>query len=270
MIPLPSALLLIGHPVSHSLSPIFQNAALRHAGIPLEYVAVDVPPDRVRATIAEIRDQRVAGNVTVPHKRAMFDACDALTPTAERAWAVNAFKVEGDGVLLGHNTDVGGVAHAVRMLIGDPRDRIVTIIGAGGAAAAVLAAAAAWQTEVRLRSRDYDVARTLAARTLPDAHVFRRAGDAVEGAHLVINATTLGMSPDDELPCEIDDLDPEAVLLDLVYRREETRWVREARNRGHRAGDGIEMLIEQGALSFEWWLGIAPDRAVMRASLPQR
>lgn len=269
MKPLPGALLLIGHPVAHSPSPAFQTAALRAAGIPLEYVARDVPPQWLQTTLDDIRATRAAGNVTVPHKFRVHEACDELTPTATRAGAVNAFRVD-DGRLIGHNTDVGGVDCAVRKLLGDPRGKIIALIGAGGAAAAVLVAASSWESEVRVRSRSYEHTKALTERVYPDAHVVRRVDDAVDGADLVINATTLGMREDDELPCDLDDLDPGAAVFDLVYGRNKTRWVREARARGHEAMDGREMLLEQGALAFEWWLGIAPDRGVMRAALTPR
>ena len=267
MNPLPGALLLIGHPVSHSLSPAFQNAALRHAGIALDYTAMDVPPERFADAVAHIRATHAAGNVTVPHKIAMFDACTEVTPIAERAGAVNAFRALDDDQLVGHNTDVGGVNHAVRELIGHPRGLTITLLGAGGAAAAVLAAAASWDAEVRVRSRSYERAKELVEQVHPDAHVLRRVVDTLEGADIIINATTLGMSEDDDLPCEASELEPQTAVLDLVFRPNETRWVRECRARGLRAADGREMLLEQGALAFEWWLGVPPDREVMRTAL---
>lgn len=270
MIQLPTALVLIGHPVAHSLSPRFQNAALERAGLRLVYEAIDVPPPELSRCLAELRRNRAAGNVTVPHKQAVCIASNCRSDLAELTGAVNTFKHDEGGRLHGHNTDVGGIAHAVHTLLGAAPDTPVAILGAGGAAAAALAAARNWETEVRLRSRDYDRARELVNRIMPEAHIMRRASDAVDGAGLVINTTTLGMRDDDELPCDFADLEPGAALFDVVYRADETRWVREARARGHRAADGMEMLLEQGALAFEWWFGVTPDRAAMRAVMPAR
>ncbi|MFI5239543.1 MAG: shikimate dehydrogenase, partial [Gemmatimonadales bacterium] len=88
---LPARLVLLGHPVAHSLSPRIQNAALRAAGIPLEYVLMDVPPAQLRAALRTLRAEGAAGNVTIPHKQAVFSLCDHRTNVAERAGAVNTF-----------------------------------------------------------------------------------------------------------------------------------------------------------------------------------
>lgn len=262
---LPGALWLLGHPVQHSLSPKFQDAALRAAGIPLEYTALDVPPDALQSVLEQVRARHAAGNVTVPHKEAAFQACDSTTEIAARIEAVNAFKVE-DGRLLGHNTDVAGVDHAVRALVGDPTGLTIALLGAGGAAAAVLAAAESWDADIRMRSRTPERARALAQRVAGVAEVVRRVADALEDADLVINATPIGMTSN-AFPCPLDSIPTGAAVLDLVYRPNETRWVREARARGHRAADGMGMLIEQGALAFEWWFGVEPDREVMRMAV---
>src|SRR4029079_15468372 len=111
------------------------------AGIRLRYEALDVDPSAFNEVVAALRRDEAAGNVTVPFKERMRDACDALTPLAERVGAVNTFWCEPDGRLMGHNTDVGGFEAAVQALLGTlPRDVTVGVLGAGGAAAGVLAA----------------------------------------------------------------------------------------------------------------------------------
>ena len=109
---LPGRLVLLGHPVEHSLSPVFQNAALRAAGIPLTYEAIDVPSDGLVRMAHLLADVGAAGNVTVPHKEAFAACCSTLSPVASRVGAVNTFWTE-DGVLVGDNTDVGGFEAAV-------------------------------------------------------------------------------------------------------------------------------------------------------------
>jgi shikimate dehydrogenase len=109
----PARLVLLGSPVSHSLSPIIQGAALAAAGIRLSYEALDVEPDRLAEVIAELRTINAAGNVTRPYKTAFHDACDALTPMARKVGVVNTFWVEG-GRLDGDNTDVEGFDDAAR------------------------------------------------------------------------------------------------------------------------------------------------------------
>ena len=263
----PSRLVLLGHPVAHSLSPAFQNAALRRAGIPLEYAALDVPPERLDAVLDALAREGAAGNVTIPHKARVAARCARLTPIAGRVGAVNTFWSEG-GALVGDNTDVGGVDAAVRELLGGaPRGARIALLGAGGAAAAVLAAAERWDAAtVAVHARSEASAAALVRRFSAIARVAPLAADALAGATLVVNATPVGMR-DDALPVEAASLPRGAAVLDLVYRRGETAWVRAARARGHAARDGLAMLVEQGALAFARWFGIEPDREAMRAAV---
>jgi shikimate dehydrogenase len=260
-------IVLLGHPVAHSLSPRFQNAAIRAAGIDAIYEAIDVPPDQLAATVAALRDTPgSAGNVTVPHKEAMAALCDSLTPLAGRTGAVNTFFLEGS-TLVGDNTDVGGFDASARALLGRmPTGLIVGVIGAGGAAAAVLAAVERWPgCGVFVWNRDPSRADRLTSRF---GAIARPAALLEIGtADLVVNATTLGMRDSDPLPIDLSRLGGDRAVIDLVYRPGETRLVREARARGLRATDGLTMLLEQGALAFERWFGVAPDRGAMRAEL---
>jgi shikimate dehydrogenase len=267
----PGRLVLLGHPVAHSLSPRFQNAALRQAGIPLVYEALDVPPSALAAALAGLRAIGAAGNVTVPHKEAVAGHCDGLTPVARRAGAVNTFWCEG-GRLIGDNTDVGGFeAVAADLLDRSRHDRsiAVALLGAGGAAAAVLVAVERWAgARVRVFSRSAERTRRLCARFGNLAEPAETAQDAVRGAGLVVNATPLGLA-DDAMPIDPAALEPGAVAIDLVYRAGGTPWTRAATQLGHAAIDGTCVLLEQGALAFERWFGVAPDRAAMREALSQ-
>ncbi|HUO51053.1 MAG TPA: shikimate dehydrogenase [Gemmatimonadaceae bacterium] len=259
----PGRLVLLGHPVGHSLSPVFQNAALRHAGIPLTYEARDVLPPDLPAAIALLVEDRAAGNLTIPHKEAMVALCDVVLPVAQRAGAVNAFWVDDAGKLTGDNTDVGGVTLMLTQLMdGPPRGR-VALLGAGGGAASVLAALERWPgVEVALYNRSPNRAARLAERFPIVTRTVDAAEEAVRGASLVINATAAGLE-DDAMPIAIESLPYDAAVADLVYRRGETPWVRAARACGHRATDGLPMLVEQGALAFERWFGVPAPRQVM-------
>lgn len=263
----PRRLVLLGHPVTHSLSPTFQNAALKAAAIPLEYVAADVAPADLRRALGELRLSNAAGNVTIPHKVAVHKLCAILTPLAEQVGAVNTFWFE-DGNLAGDNTDVGGFDAAARALLGgELANSRVVVMGAGGAAAAVLAAIAQWPTsEAVVVSRNLDRATELTRRFPDVARAEKRADRALKSATLLVNATPVGQH-DDEHPLDLDLVPERAAVLDLVYRRGGTEWVRAARERGLRAADGLPMLLEQGALSFQRWFGIEPDREAMRLAL---
>jgi shikimate dehydrogenase len=260
----PERLVLLGHPLGHSLSPLLQNAALRAAGIPLVYEPLDVPRSILDDTLAQLRRTRSAGNVTLPHKEAVRAACDRLTDVARAVGAINTFWTAVDGALVGDNTDVGGFQAAVRELVGDPRPaERIALIGAGGAAAAVLHAIEGWpDVRVRLYSRTRSRAEELVKRFKVPTEIMRSAELAVEDATLVVNASPVGLR-DDTVPVAMESLSKESAVLDLAYRVGETAFVRDAKTRGHRAIDGMVMLVEQGALSFERWFGTAPDRKAM-------
>jgi shikimate dehydrogenase len=267
MNPLPGRLVLLGHPVSHSLSPAFQNAALRAAGIPLVYEALDVPPGALDAVLPLLREARAAGNVTVPHKTAFAARCDELTGVASRVGAVNTFYHAGSA-LVGENTDVDGFRAMATAMLGDaPRGLRVALLGAGGAAAAACAVIEEWEgCRVVAYARGLERLEALMARFPGLVTAAPTPAAAARDADVVVNTTPVGLR-DAAMPMALEDLPRDAAVMDLAYRAGETPWVRAARAAGHRAADGLDMLLEQGAVAFERWFGIAPDRTVMRRSL---
>jgi shikimate dehydrogenase len=264
---IPGRLVLLGHPVRHSLSPRFQNAALRAAGIPLTYEALDVLPDALGNVLNQLRSENAAGNVTVPHKAAVAAACDRQTGTAIRTGAVNTFWCDGTR-LVGDNTDVAGFrALALSVLGREPVDAVVGLLGAGGGAAAVCAVVEEWpgaRVVVHARGRERAVA--LAQRFPGLVGLAYSMADALHDATIVVNATPVGLQGHD-VPVAVSMLPRDAVVMDLAYRAGQTPWILAARAAGHRAADGLEMLIAQGAEAFERWFGRAPDRDVMRQAL---
>ncbi len=263
----PARLVLLGHPVAHSISPRFQNAALQAAGIPLVYSALDVAPAQLDATLAMLATERAAGNVTIPYKEAVAARCTRRSPLAERCGAVNTFWHE-NGALVGDNSDVGGAESVLRALLGNAlAGSRIALVGAGGAAASILCAAErCGAAEVRVYNRTMPRAQHLAHRFAPMARATARMDVALIDADLVVNATPIGLH-DDEFPVPIDRLPPGSAVFDLIYRAHETPWVRAARAAGHRATDGEGMLMEQGAIAFDRWFGFEPDRRVMWQSL---
>lgn len=264
MIDPPARLVLLGHPVTQSVSPRIHGAALRSAGLALTYEARDVAPAELDAALRELAAERAAGNVTIPHKEAVAARCARLTPLAEQVGAVNTYWHE-DGRLVGDNTDVGGVDASMRALLGDGiHSARVALIGAGGSAAAVLAAVERWgSARATIYNRHMDRAQRLAARFASVSRVAPTIAEALRDATLVVNATPVGMH-DRGMPVPVAELPPGAAVFDLVYRAgTETAWVTAAREAGHRASDGMGMLVEQAALAFERWFGGAADRAAM-------
>jgi shikimate dehydrogenase len=258
----PGRLVLLGRSLGHSLSPAFQNAALQQAKLSLRYETLDIPHSALDATLEQLATEDAAGNVTIPYKQDVFDRCDRLMALAKRAGAVNTFWFER-GELVGDNTDVSGFQASARELIGpEPRGITVGVIGAGGAAAAVLAAIESWpDSSALVLNRTVGRADALCARFPTIARVSDDT-ELARRADLVVNATSQGLR-DDELPLDPARLRSSTLILDLVYRRGETAWVRAARERGLRAADGLTMLVEQGAAAFERWFGFPPDREAM-------
>lgn len=268
----PRRLVLLGHPVAHSLSPRFQQAALDHHRIALRYEALDVAPAQLSSVVAELRAERAAGNVTLPHKTAFAALCTQRSAVAARAAAVNTFWCDGDGALHGDNTDVGGFLFAVRQLLGqDLRGLHVVMLGAGGAAAGVAEALRdLGDAKLTIHARNPQAAAVLSESFGASATDGSESAltAALASAQLVVNATSLGIEGSDELPLQPALVPPSCAALDLSYRREGlTPWVRELRALKRTADDGKTMLLEQGALAFERWFGIEAPRSVMARAI---
>lgn len=262
---------LIGHPLGHSLSPRLHNAALAAAGIDGVYLALPTPPERLAAAVEAMRAWPIGGlNVTVPHKVAVMPLLDEVTPEARRIGAVNTLAREGDR-LIGHNTDHLGFR---AMLDGLAVPERAVILGAGGSSRAVAFALATAGTHaitfaVRRPGASREVITALddpavAWGEVPFASTPLR--EALAQAGVVVNTTPVGMAPHaDASPLgeeALAALPPEAAVLDLVYRPEETRLMRLARARGLMARNGLPMLMAQAAEAFAIWTGQrAPESA---------
>jgi shikimate dehydrogenase len=271
----PPALVILGQPVAQSLSPVFQNAALHAAGLAVSYTRREVSASDLSALLASYGATRTGGNVTMPHKQAVFAAAAQHTAAATQTGAVNTFWWEG-GVLVGHNTDIDGIRATVAALCPRGIADDVVLVGAGGAAAAVLAALEGISppgTRLHIVARSTDRAAALVARSASPAqqpHVYLHADPHTvpwASVALVINATPQGMQDSDAHPAALSVLRPGCAVYDLVYRPTGTDWVHGARARGLRAEDGMRMLVEQGASAFECWFGIPAPRAVMWQAL---
>ncbi len=274
---------VMGWPVSHTLSPAMQNAALAEAGINAAYVALPVEPARLADAVAGLRALGFMGcNVTIPHKVGVAALMDELTTEARTIGAVNTIRVEPDGRLTGHNTDCLGATRAMEQDGTPLAGRTVLILGAGGAGRGVaVGAALAGATRVillnRSREKAEELARELSAATtlpagvewipggLPQAHEADGLPWAEIGA--VFQMTSLGMKPGEPLPADVAFLRPDCHVLEAVYSPLETDFLRAARAKGLRTTDGLAMLLEQGAIAFEFWFGRAPSRATMRRAL---
>ena len=273
---------IIGYPIGHSISPRFQQAALDFCGIDAEYRAYPVAPEDVGRFVAGLRQPGILGiNVTVPHKEAVIPFLDEIDDWATEAGAVNTI-VNRQGRLTGHNTDGYGFLRALQQGGSfQPRGRRTLILGAGGAARGVVLALAregvgyltiANRTPERAESlAQLARGRGIAAQPIPLATsatsnysangLSGALAEATAQAELIVNCTTVGMSHGGanpgvdtaETPLARQAIPPTALVYDLVYNPLETRLLREAAQIGAATLGGIQMLVYQGAASFELW-----------------
>lgn len=269
-------LAILGHPVAHSRSPQIHSAAFAAQGLDLVYVACDVLPAALPAAVTGLRALGIRGaNVTVPHKEAIIPLLDDVDALARQVGAVNTIKAS-DGRLLGTNTDVPGFLAALQHLWPDgPAGRRCLVLGAGGAGRAVVAALVSASAEVvYLYNRTAERAirlcgdaagwGTTACRPL---RVDELGGQADE-VDLIVNATSVGLGDGfkvDSLPVDI--VTTRHVVVDLVYGDAPTAFIRQAKERGALAMDGREMLLQQAAVSYEYWTGRKAPIDVMRDEL---
>jgi len=267
---------VLGHPIGHSLSPRMHNAALQAQGIDMVYLAFDVPPERLPEALLGLRALGFRGvNVTIPHKEAIVTLLDDVEAAAVRIGSVNTV-VNDNGRLVGYNTDKSGFLSALRGLRPDgARDLTCFIAGAGGAARAVVAGLVEdGAREIYVYNRTPERAVSLCSQAVSwgsarclavsEHEVF----GAAREADLIINATSVGLTPAvKESAIPVDILHSRQIVLDLVYGREPTALVREAKARGATAIDGKEMLVMQAASSYEFWTGRRAPVDVMRTSI---
>ena len=267
---------IFGYPIGHSLSPVFQQAALDHYEIDARYEAWETSPADLGAAVARLRGCEYLGaNVTVPHKVEVMAHLDEVDELARLIGAVNTIVKHGER-LIGHNTDAGGFVESLRRAGGfDPKGRRALLLGAGGAArAAAFALARGGASELVIANRTLERATALAAELggagrgvsairLADAASLREAAD---GADLVVNSTTVGMrhTPEqDTSPVPDGVLGSGSVVYDMVYNPARTPLLAQAELAGATAVGGLSMLIHQGAAAFELWTGKRAPLQVM-------
>jgi len=274
---------VIGDPVAHSFSPLMHNAAIAAIGEDYAYVAFHVLPENVGQAVNGMRALGIRGlNVTIPHKQTVMEYLDRISEEALAVGAVNTISLE-DGDLVGYNTDVYGLSTALERVAGLQQfPECCVVLGAGGAARAAVYALGTRQ-EVRTV--------TVLNRTLARAESLVRDMEKITGkpmtaavleeetplahfadAGLVVNATSLGMYPHIEgSPLSSEKaLHSGTVLYDTVFNPLQTRLMSQFQSVGASAYGGLDMLVYQGARSFQIWTGIEPSSDVMKQAIVGR
>jgi len=283
---------VFGHPIRHSASPAMQNAGIAALNLNWRYLACEVHPDNLRAAIDGAKAMRFIGlNLTVPHKLMAVDMVDVADARSKRLGAINTIVFEtrdGTGAWVplgnatgdigevrshGFNTDADAIVQSLKEDLQWPelRGATVLLLGAGGAArSAALQLAEEGVSTLFLVNRTEERARQLAtdiAAVHPRLEL--KFGYPTGTVDLVLNATSLGLKPDDALPIDLAWLQARrpARVYDMIYRPKETPLLRAARSAGCRAANGSGMLLHQGAEALRLWTGRPPPIQIMRAAL---
>lgn len=270
---------LLGYPVGHSQSPALHRAAFAATGLNAVYLPWAVTPDRLAAAVQGLRamENLLGVNVTVPHKETIVPLLDGLTAEAEAMGAVNTL-LPREGKLLGDNTDGPAFLTALREDLGCQVSGLTAaLLGAGGAArAAAISLAGAGVRRLIIVNRSPERAKRLTdlvSARYPACHASAQAlhlhwrADEVPEIRLLVNCTSLGLQADDPPLFDYLSLSTPMMVYDLIYNPPETPLLRAARAQGCRTGNGLGMLLHQGALAFERWTGRPAPLAAMRQAL---
>lgn len=266
---------LLGYPVKHSFSPLIHNPAFEAKGIDACYLCFETKPENIKEAIEGIRALNIQGvNLTIPHKETCLSYLDEIEKTAKLIGAVNTI-VHRENKLIGYNTDGEGFIKALKEDLNfDLKDKTIFLFGAGGAGKAVgISLAKHGVKQIFIVDKNKKKARALAenieenfSRTaieLTHSHNQK----AIKNADLLVNATPIGMNPSDNLIINPVYFPKQLAIFDLIYNPAETKLLKAARKKGLKANNGLGMLIQQAALSFELWTDEQAPIEVMRKAV---
>ncbi len=269
---------IIGDPIEHTMSPAIHNAAFQAMGLDYVYVSFGVKGEGLKQAIEGMRALGMRGmSVTIPHKVAALPMMDKLDPLAEKIGAVNTV-VNDNGVLTGYNTDATGFLQAMLEKGVEPAGKNVTIVGAGGASRAVsfILADRGANPVILNRIEEIDWAINLAGRISEtfgknvEALELNRdnLARALENTEILVNATSVGMSPNvDNTPVPADLLRADLTVYDIIYNPVKTKLLQDAEAAGASIISGVDMLVWQGVQAFEKWTGQKPPAELMKAEV---
>lgn len=268
---------IIGDPVEHTLSPAMHNAAFNNLKLDFIYVAFRVKTNELENAIMGVRTLGIHGlNVTMPHKNVVVDYLDEIDPTAKFIAAVNTI-LNDNGKLIGFNTDGVGALKALRENGVALNGKKLLLLGAGGAANAIAFHAAQEVEELVILNRTAQKAKKLAEllgrklnkKIKTNSLSASRIREELRDSDILVNATSIGMHPKvDQSPVHPEWLKPSLCVMDIVYNPIVTRLAKDAKSKGAKVISGIEMLIYQGAASFEIWTNHpAPIKTMRKAVL---
>lgn len=271
---------VIGHPVEHSQSPKMHNAAIASLGLDYIYLPFPVQPKDLEDAIAGFRAIGVVGfSITIPHKQAIIPLLSEVSDIAQAVGAVNTVKNTAGG-WIGTNTDVEGFIAPLFAYNRDWSQTEAVILGNGGAARAVVAGCAnlgcasihvVGRNRENLNGFQQSWSNSPLAINNLHIHLWEELPNLISQADLLVNTTPVGMSPKvDQSPVDtgvMARLKKDAIAYDLIYTPRPTKFLQQAKTQGAIAIDGLEMLVQQGAIALKFWLDKEPPVDVMRQAL---
>ncbi|WP_339113905.1 shikimate dehydrogenase [Thioclava sp. GXIMD2076] len=256
---------VIGHPISHSLSPALHGYWLRQYGLAGHYVPMDVAPEDLEPVLRGLHKAGFVGcNITIPHKEAALALADEVTERARLIGSANTLVLGADGRIHADNTDGFGFIANLKQSAPEwePGAGPAAVLGAGGASRAIIVSLLeAGAPEIRLCNRTRARAEALAEAFGPKVKVYDWADSAsiFDGVATAINTTSLGMAGQPPFDISLDLLPGTALATDIVYVPLVTAFLQKAQARGCKIVDGLGMLLHQGRPGFERWFGQTPE-----------
>ena len=266
-------LCVIGYPIEHSMSPLMHNAAIRELKLDYIYLAFNIHPTNLNLAVKGFRTFDIKGiNVTLPFKQKIMKYLDDIDPIAQKIGAVNAIK-NNDGNLIGRNTDAEGVMKTFLDAGYSISGKNILLLGAGGTARAIAYIMAKEANKIVIANRTEKRAKKLANELKKyfntiiegknnSASVLKEESKKTD---ILINTTPVGMYPNVQLsPIHAEFLHEDLIVYDVVYNPLETKLIKDAAEKGCKTIGGLDMLVNQGALAFEWWTNRKPNVNLMK------
>jgi shikimate dehydrogenase len=255
---------VIGNPIGHSLSPAMHNAAFKEMGVDAKYEALEV--ERLDRAWGHLKSTYSGINVTIPHKVAIMDYIDEKEMAVDLIGAVNC--VGFNSVVRGYNTDLYGAVEALKTEVPKLKNKRVLVLGAGGAARAIVYGCLLEGMKVSVYNRTVEKADELAAEIKEklSKDIAVAPGPYLDKTDVVINATSVGMTPKADTTPLTSPIPSNVVVMDIVYNPLETRLLKQAKAAGARTVGGVEMFVRQGAESLRIW-GYEPPVDAMREAV---
>ena len=247
--------LVIGNPISHSLSPQLQNYWIKTNNIKAIYDKIKVEDHELNTFIQNIREQKIAGcNVTVPFKNAVIPYLDILSPEAKKTQSVNTIVFDGTK-LVGHNTDIVGFSKAIENIKYSLKDKKVFILGAGGVVPSIIFALNKMKaSEIIISNRTRQKAENIKAE-FKDIKVLD--WGEIPGFDIIINATSLGLN-NEEINLDFNNIGRNKLFYDVIYNPTKTNFLKEGKRLGNQTENGRLMFAYQAQQAFKLWHGIEP------------